>query len=216
MSKSQRFSLMSVGSPTMRARASAAFAFFTLWINLGWHINQWGYFMKGMFAALVVGMWSLNACAEGFYVAGDLGRSRLGYDDVYDTMFSVAGGYEFDLPFRDTFALEISYRDFGSIEQDYGVDWRSVEITAAQLSLVSRHKFNDQFSLLARFGGAELKQNDHGFYDGERFHISRSYEKMYGGLGARYALNEKLGLYMEYDWYDVKISGFLMGADYHF
>lgn len=172
--------------------------------------------MKRMFAALVVGVLSLNVCAEGFYVAGDLGRSRLGYDDVYDTMFSVAGGYEFDLPFRDTFAIEVSYRDFGNIERADGPDWRRVEITAAQVSLVSRHKFNDQFSLLARVGGAEIKQNDHGMYDDQTFRISRSYEKMYGGIGGRYAVNEKLGLYIEYDWYDVKISGFLVGADYKF
>jgi len=47
--------------------------------------------------------------AEGFYVAGDVGRDRWSADSIDKTMtanvFSIAAGYTFDLPFRDTFSL---------------------------------------------------------------------------------------------------------------
>jgi opacity protein-like surface antigen len=164
--------------------------------------------------------------AEGFYVAGDVGRDRWSADSIDKTMtasvFSIAGGYTFDLPFKDTLSLELSYRDLGSLyERDQSkVNSLTTDLTAAQLSVIANHSFNESLSLYGRLGYAELQVKsklDTPSFDSSS---SSSQDKAFAGVGGRYAINQKIGVRVEYQRYqklgDVTISLLLLGADYQF
>lgn len=164
--------------------------------------------------------------AEGFYVAGDVGRDRWSADSINKTMtanaFSVAAGYTFDLPFKDTFSLELSYRDLGSLyESDQArLNSLTTDVTATQLSVIANHSFNDSLSLYGRLGYAEVQVDSKLDTPTLDSSSSSSQDKAFAGVGGRYAINQKIGIRLEYQRYeklgDVTISLLLLGADYRF
>ncbi len=165
--------------------------------------------------------------AEGFYVAADAGRDRWSADSIDKTLtastFSVAWGYVFDLPFKDSLALELSYRDLGDI---YETDPRNAEnslatdLTAAQLSVIASHPLSGVLSLYGRLGYAEvqIESKRRTFFSEDS--SSSSKDKVFAGVGGRYVVNQNIGLHLEYQRYqklgDVTISLLLLGADYQF
>ena len=180
--------------------------------------------MKNITAAVIFGLCALPALADGFYVAGDIGRDRWTSDTTDNTktsnVVSIAAGYEFGLPFQDSVALELGYRDLGNINESDATTNIKTDLTATEISMIARHFFSDQISLYGRLGYAEVQldwklQNAQANADG-----SVSKDKLFGGVGGRYAFTEKLGLRIEYDRYDkvndIVISSLTAGVDYHF
>ena len=182
--------------------------------------------MKKFWMACALVGFAAPVFAEGFYVAGDVGRDRWSADSIDKTMtanvFSVAAGYTFDLPFKDTFSLELSYRDLGSLyEPDQArVNSLTTDVTATQLSVIANHSFNDSLSVYGRLGYAEMQVKSKLDTPTLDSSSSSSQDKAFAGVGGRYAINQKIGVRLEYQRYeklgDVTISLLLLGADYQF
>jgi hypothetical protein len=157
--------------------------------------------------------------ADGFYVAGDVGRIKWASDSssTSDSTFRLAGGYKFDIPFHDTLALEVSYRDLGGANWNNGLTVNKVDITAMQFSVVSSHPVSDSISLYGRLGYADLEMEATSVGDGS---TTTSNDKVFGGVGGHYAFNQKFGLYLEYDRYAkvgaVSLTTVSLGADFQF
>ena len=181
--------------------------------------------MKRGVAVLALGMCSLQAWGDGFYVASDLGRGKWQDDEtnkaVYANQIGIAGGYEFSLPFRDILAVEIGYRDLGNIKEgDKNINLKT-DLSAVQVSLVAAHKFTDSLSAYGRLGYADMHVKSRYSYYGEPDSSTTSHEKAYVGIGGRYEWVHRFGLRVEYNRYDkisdaVVISAFLIGGDFHF
>lgn len=176
--------------------------------------------MKKVFwVVCALGLLAMPTFADGFYVAGDVGRVKWASDDVSeaDTAFTLAGGYKFNLPFKDTLALEASYRNLGSLSWDNGLATNKIDLTAVQFSVVANHSLNESVSFYGRLGYADVQIDASSDTEGSS---SASDDKVFGGVGARYALNQQFGVYLEYDRYakigDVNVSGVLLGLDYQF
>lgn len=180
--------------------------------------------MKKVITAFLLAGMAAPVLADGFYVAGDLGRDRWTSNMNDSTMtanvFSIAGGYEFALPFQDSMALEIGYRDLGGINESDGTVQLKTDVAANQFSVIARHTFTDQLSLYGRLGYAELTIDSKLHNAQSDISGSTSKGKVFGGIGGRYAFDEHLGVHIEYDRYDkigeVVISALLVGAEYHF
>jgi len=185
--------------------------------------------MKKFWMAFGLVCCAAPASAEGFYVAGDVGSSKWKIESGgsnTDTAFSVAGGYIFDLPFKDTLAIELGYRDLGGFSDSYDGAKATLDLTVTQLSLVASHKINDLLSVYGRAGIADM-QIDASYKD-EVYNESGSLSKDRAvlGIGGRYALNQQVGVYLEYTRYqdfddlgdtgDLTVSTLLVGLDYRF
>jgi predicted porin len=178
-----------------------------------------GVVMKRIWLVCMLAACAAPVLADGFYVAADVGRFRWADANVSaaDTAFSLAGGYQFKLPFKDRLALEVGYRNLGGMEWDNGLASNKVELSALQFSVLAKHLLNEQVSFYGRLGYADVKISAAAEADALG---SASNDKLFGGIGARYALSSKLGVYLEYDKYEkigaVKLSGVLLGLDYQF
>jgi OmpA-OmpF porin, OOP family len=174
---------------------------------------------KALFAVCALALMSSSVWADGFYVAGDVGRVKWASDDVSDTdtAFTLAGGYKFNLPFKDTLALEASYRNLGSMQWDNGLATNKIDLTAVQFSVIANHSLNESVSFYGRLGYADVQIDASNDTEGSS---SASNEKVFGGVGGHYAINTAFGIYLEYDKYarigEVNLSGVLLGVDYQF
>lgn len=189
---------------------------------------------KQILAAWLLGALALPAAAEGIYVLGDLGQTRFsgdGFED-YSRTASLGVGYKIN----QGFSIEAAYRTFGDLDYSfrgfyygYIMDLEtSTDLNALQLSLVGTIPFTDNFSAYARLGYAALKydQDVSGstIINGSTITASNSdsdvaYRAAYG-LGARYAISDRIGLRFEYsdicEWDGVLVSSTTLGADYRF
>lgn len=181
--------------------------------------------MKKIAAGFIVGLFSLQAWGDGFYVASDLGRGKWRDEDsnqaVYANQIGIAGGYEFSLPFQDSMAIELGYRDLGGIKEGDKNNNLKSDLTAVQLSLVAAHNFTESISAYGRLGYADLHVKSRYNYYGQKDTTTASHEKVYVGLGGRYEWANRFGLRIEYNRYDkisdsVVISAVLVGGDFHF
>lgn len=165
--------------------------------------------------------------AEGFYVAADAGRDRWSADSIDKTLtastFSVAWGYTFDLPFKDSLSLELSYRDLGDIyetDSRYSGNSLATDLTATQLSVIASHPLNEVLSLYGRLGYADVQIESKRRTSISNESSSSSQDKVFAGVGGRYVVNQNIGLHIEYQRYqklgDVTISLLVVGADYQF
>ena len=180
--------------------------------------------MKNIISAVVLGLCALPALADGFYLAGDIGRDRWTSEvtdsSITSNVVAIAAGYEFGLPFQDSLALELGYRDLGNASESDSMTTYKTDITASEISVLARHSFNDQLSLYGRLGYAEL-QLDWALRDTQgNSKGSLSKDKVFGGIGGRYAFTKNIGMRIEYDRYDkvneVVVSTLTAGVDYHF
>jgi opacity protein-like surface antigen len=173
---------------------------------------------KKFFAACALSVLTLPALANGFYVAGDLGQVKWSADSESetDTAFSFAGGYKLN----DTFSFELGYRDLGGVEETFEGETFGADLTATQLSVLASFKINDAISAYGRLGVADM-QMKFSYDDGEYSDsVTESKTKAVFGVGGRYAINQKLGLHIEYDRYakfeEMTVSALLVGFDYQF
>jgi len=116
----------------------------------------------------------------------------------------------------------LSYRDLGSLyEPDQAkINSLTTDLTATQLSVIANHFFNDSLSMYGRLGYAELQVESKLDTPTLDSSSSSSQDKAFAGVGGRYAINQKIGVRLEYQRYeklgDVSISLLLLGADYQF
>ena len=185
--------------------------------------------MKKFWMVFGLACCAVPAFAEGFYVAGDVGSAKWKIESggsKADTAFSIAGGYTFDLPFKDTLAIELGYRDLGGFSRSDDDVKAALGLTVTQLSLVASHKINDLLSFYGRAGIADMQIDASYKDDFYSESDSLSKDRAVLGIGGRYALNHHVGVYLEYNRYqdfddlgdtgDLRVSILLVGLDYHF
>lgn len=180
--------------------------------------------MKRFGVACALVCCSLPAMADGFYVAGDVGQVKWDLDELSTkkTSVAVAGGYKFSLPFKDTMAVEIGYRQLGvHKDKDFLYSYRT-EFNMLQLSVIANHYFSPQLSAYGRVGVAQLdidwqatRINATNITDKE----STTKDRAIYGVGARYTFNERLAARFEYTflkWDEIRFTGPSLGLEYSF
>jgi OmpA-OmpF porin, OOP family len=168
---------------------------------------------------------ALPASAEGIYVFGDVGQSKLLFDtsigDISktDTTYAVGVGYEA----TQTFSFELAYRDLGTtvIRTDYGRF--QTDGSALQASVVAKFPISPTVNIFGRVGVSDLTYKfKFQYFDSseEDESTSETESKAFYGVGASYAFNEKLLFRAEYnghaEWENVTISTLAVGAVYKF
>lgn len=190
---------------------------------------------KKILLAGVLSALTLPAMADGFYLLGDIGQSKLEYGawrdgsplDESDTTYSFGAGFDLS----QFAAIEISYRDFGSGQDvDHGTDnfneevqWAdTLSVTAFQASIVGKLPVNEVVNVYGRLGFANLDveeviSDDTGAPDDI---YSDSKAKALFGVGASFNIAPEFAVRAEYNqyakWGDLKLSAFTVGATYHF
>ncbi len=179
-------------------------------------------------AGLLVAV-ALPACADGLYMFGDVGQSKMskdGYDSTIangsetDTTYSFGLGYEFN----QTFSAELGYRDIGKTNY-YHDQWSRADGdgTAIQISALAKYPLSDRVNVFGRLGFAWLTY-DYSFQNlnDASNHYSHSDEQNKGlfGVGLDYKLNDHVSLRTEYNQYGkygfLTTSSLTVGAVYSF
>ena len=182
--------------------------------------------MKKYFLTLgLVAVTATPAFAEGGYIFGDLGQSKIevDYADRSETNTSYSFGLGYAL--NKTFALELGYRDLGDIKlyrDEYGTG--VADGSAIQLSLLAKYPVNDKVNVFGRLGFAGVTFDSHYKYFSNNFSEDYSHSdeqnKSLVGVGAEYILNEHLSLRAEYNHYgkydQLETSTLSVGAVYSF
>lgn len=155
--------------------------------------------MKKMMAAaaLVVGVCG-SAQAGDFYVAGDIGQTRLTGTSGSDQGFGLTGGYQFNR----TWAAELGYRflasDTGTFTEAGTKFTASYRLRALQLSGVGSWWITDNFSLFGRLGYNSIQQK-YSYADPTFSGRAKGYSSgLLLGLGAEYAFTKQLSVRGEY------------------
>jgi OmpA-OmpF porin, OOP family len=174
--------------------------------------------MKKQFLVLgLLAAMTAPAFAEGAYVFGDLGQSTLNASDSEsgwklskdDTTVGIGAGYSIN----KNFAVELGYRDYGSVTF---FDDVKLEGTAIQASAIGKLPVSDVVDVYGRLGLARVTYEASG--GGESGSDTKT--KALFGVGASYALSDKFSLRAEYgrhaEWDDLYASTLTVGAVYNF
>ena len=186
---------------------------------------------KQFIVAAALSMLSLSAAAEGFYALGDVGQGKVSADfdnnftySKTETSYSLGVGYDFN----QTFGAELGYRNFGTSERRdsfMGTDYKyETESSAFTLSGIAKLPVSDKVNVYGRLGVGKIVMDDtvNWSADGDTGHDSSSDStyRVFGGIGASYAINEQISLRAEYSqfarWDDFSLSSLTLGATYHF
>lgn len=183
---------------------------------------------KQILLAAVLSASTLPALAEGFYVAGDIGESKIQFDigDDYslsktDTTYSLGIGFDIN----KFFAVEVGFRDLGTLKEDgddYDFSWSTkLDTTAIQASVVGKLPVSDVFDIYGRLGFAKLDMDyKYSEDNGYRESSSESENKAFFGVGASYSITPEFAIRAEYNQYakidDLKLSALTVGATYRF
>jgi OOP family OmpA-OmpF porin len=185
---------------------------------------------KQLVAAALLSALALPVCAQGFYVFADFERNKMEADVDGFSVSKTENGYGLGLGYdlTKTFAVEVAYRDLMSFTE--GETWSDYEssstfdITAFQVSLVATYPLNDAVSVFGRLGVGRIDV-DFSFYENdwgnvERESDSESETKALVGIGARYAVTQRVGIRAEYSRFakieDLTFSSLSLAVDYHF
>lgn len=178
--------------------------------------------MKKFGIACALAFLAVPVLADGFYVAGDVGRVNwdLGDLSTSETAWGLAAGYEFSLEFKDTMAVELGYRHLGTLNDgDDDYQYRT-EITTSQLSFTSTHHFTPQIAAYGRVGIARLEIDWRATSsDNQVDNISTAKNRAVFGIGGSYQFDEHLAAHIEYTylkWEDITLSGPALGFKYSF
>ncbi|HWV14906.1 MAG TPA: porin family protein [Cellvibrio sp.] len=193
---------------------------------------------KHLLLASLISMLAVPASAEGFYILGDLGQTKLEADlgdHVYfhdtDTSIGIGGGFGFN----QYVALEVAYHDLGStssgnINDDF---YSKSDLTAFQVSVLGKLPISDVVDVYGRLGVGKLKRKTtytetYGYYIPNLGYTtftdsgseSDSDNKAFFGIGASYNITESFALRTEYNkfdrWNDAVVSRLSVGASYSF
>lgn len=163
--------------------------------------------MKNIIAlALVATLAAPAFAASDFYIGTDVGQTRIHEDGikVKGTGVSVYGGYQL----TPNVAFEAGYRNLGS-DTVQGVKIKGSAVQASALFLAP---LSTDFSLFGRLGvnRVELKASAAGDS------IKDSETKAFFGIGGRYALNQQVGLRVEFQKPHSDVKVFSAGIDFRF
>lgn len=190
---------------------------------------------KQLLLACVIGTLTLPAMAENFYILGDVGQGKMEVDGDNDstyskttTAYSFGAGYEFN----QFFALELAYRDMGSVSDrgsymEDGIQYNyrdKASASALQASIVGKLPISEEFSVFGRLGVGKIDidydSSESGGGSSWSGSDSASKSKALFGVGASYKISQQVELRAEYNqfakWDDTKLSGLTVGATYHF
>ena len=187
--------------------------------------------------ALVVGLTGSSiALAQdvGLYVTGSLGRSSADIDtaplsavgvtsintDDTDTAWKVNIGYQINR----NWGIELGYSDFGEfslrgVSPLGGNVNANVDVTAWTLALVGTLPLgNSNFALLAKLGVARGDFEGRGTVDGTPVSFDDKSTDVFGGIGMRYNINNKLGVLFEIEryYFDDRAYMYTLGLRYKF
>jgi OOP family OmpA-OmpF porin len=173
--------------------------------------------------ALVAVLTPAIALAEsGFIVGASVGSAELsddfgGFDvDANSTAYRFTVGWKFN----DYLAIEGGYHNFGRFDQSFDIEGTSVDVSLKAdgftLGVVGQLPLGDRWSLLARSGAF--------FWDGDADINNASAAtpedtNFYFGVGAQFAIGEKLFLTADGSRYDLDGSAsnvFSVGLNYTF
>jgi OOP family OmpA-OmpF porin len=164
--------------------------------------------MKKMILAAVALCCATSAMAGDTYVGASVGRSKLSADlngfavsqSSHDTAYKLFGGYQF----TPNFGVEGGFADLGKLDVSTSVAGSPFTGDAKARSLyvaaTGTLPLTDKFSVSGKLGLAETRTtiSAHwaGFGDASE---SRHRGSLLAGVGASYALNEKVSLVAEYE-----------------
>jgi OOP family OmpA-OmpF porin len=124
----------------------------------------------------------------GWYIGGGVGRSDT---DSSESSWKVYGGHQFN----PTWGAELGYTDLGN--------FRGAEVESWSLAGTATLPMSERWSLLAKLGVARNNAEAFG---------ARQKTSTLAGVGVSYALNERVGLRLEYEDYG-KLSNTGAGSD---
>jgi len=164
--------------------------------------------MKKIIALAAIAALSTVAQADGFYIGGDVGKSRVSDIEFKSTSYALFGGYKF----TDNIAAEVGYRNLG--KETYTLSGRTanVKLSAVQVSAVFSAAVSSEFSVFGRLGvnSIDIKATGPaGIAKGDE-------TRALIGFGARYALSKEFGLRAEFQKPASDVQVFTFGADYRF
>jgi hypothetical protein len=164
--------------------------------------------MKKIIALAITAALSTAAQADGFYVGGDVGKSRISDIEFKGTSYALYGGYNFS----DSIAAEVGYRNLG--KETYTLSGRSatVKLSAFQVSAVFSAAVSKEFSVFGRLGVNTVDIKATGPAGVGKADETRALV----GFGARYALSKEFGLRAEFQKPASDVKVFSFGADYRF
>lgn len=166
--------------------------------------------MKKIIALAAIAALSTVAQADGFYIGGDVGKSRISDDGLKfkGTSYALFGGYQFS----DNIAAEVGYRNLGKDT----ITFRNVPMTlkgnALQVSAVLSAPLGSDFSVFGRLGVNRVE----GKASSGNVRFKDSDTNALIGFGARYAISKEFGLRAEFQKPDSDTQVFTFGADYRF
>lgn len=148
--------------------------------------------------------------------------------------FDIANGFSFGVGYKITkrFALELSYRNFGSVnlyqgrtdnvaEFDREKADEDIDFSATQFSLVAAQPLSDTFNVYGRLGVADVSVDSSSKAeekDGAKASVSKT--KIFLGVGARSMISENSAIRVELGRYDklgdITLSTLSVGLDCSF
>lgn len=173
-------------------------------------------------ALILLAICSTSAMAEGgkFYAAIDLGQTKAvdSWNCIKDFPFPsdwtckdtagavrIAGGYQF----TQMFGMEVSYADFGTLENSgslpypwVGINSVKYKISGYALHATATLPINDSFSLLGKLGIARSKgEISATSINTPSFNVNdtSSSTKASFGVGAKYAFSDQVDFRVQYD-----------------
>lgn len=162
--------------------------------------------MKKIIALAAIAALSTVAQADGFYVGGDVGQSRLKIEGLTfkGNTVSVFGGYNFS----ENVAVEVGYRDLGKDT----VDGVRLKANGLQVSAILSAPVSTDFAVYGRLGVNRLEAKA----TGNGLSGKETDTKALIGFGARYAINKEFGLRAEFQKPASNVRVLSIGADYRF
>lgn len=180
------------------------------------------FLVAGLMAAIAV-----PVSAQGFYIFGDVGRTKVSIDNddfklnTSTNNFSFGAGYALN----QYISFEVASRDLGSfIAYEDQYQKSAVEISTLQASVIATYPINSKFSVFGHAGIADVTA-DEKYQDFEDSSYnesdSESENRSVFGFGGNYIINDHVSLRAAYSryakWQDVvQITTVTAGVVYTF
>lgn len=150
---------------------------------------------------LMMGVTGSALAQNGFYAGASIGQatidgcSGITNCDDEDTAWKIFGGWEMN----QNLAFEAAWVDMGEISGSIGASAVSAEVDGWTLAVKGILPVNDQFGVFAKFGFVDWKIKGGGALSG----VDKDGADLMYGLGAQYMFTDQLGIFGEWEWYDI-------------
>jgi OOP family OmpA-OmpF porin len=163
--------------------------------------------MKQMILAAAILCCTMPAMAGDAYVGASLGRSQqtahmggfLIHHTGYATAYKLFGGYQF----TPNFGVETGFADLGKLAVEGGPEWAhtrgNVRPRMLYAAATASMPLTDRFTLSGKLGVAATRLTHTINTGGGDYTESHNGGNLVAGIGASYALNEKVALVAEYE-----------------